>query len=176
LLGWLPGLSVGSKFFLGLRHNQRRGLRVRGRAPKLHRGQSGGGKQQQTKFCHDGQDPRKILAGGLGAGRLGSEGLGNEGLGNEGFGNKILGNKACHQDVAINEQALGRIVAGFEGGFVFICEGAKFRCSFVHYAFRGSFQTVLSHWPLGPLRHIRIAGTRIRSRAWHANVSGIGCR
>ena len=45
--------------------------------------------------------------------------------------------------VAINEQALGRIVAGFEGGFVFISDGAKLRSAFVHYAFRGSFQTVL---------------------------------
>jgi hypothetical protein len=61
----------------------------------------------------------------------------------------------CHQALAINEQALGRIVAGFEGGFVFISEGTKLRFGFVHYAFRGSFQTVLSNHPL---RHIRVVG------------------
>jgi hypothetical protein len=57
----LLGLSVGTKFFLGLSHNQWRALGVRRRAYKLQRRQSGGGKQQQTKFCHDGVGPRKIL-------------------------------------------------------------------------------------------------------------------
>jgi hypothetical protein len=57
----LLGFSIGTKFFLGLGHNQRRALRVRWRAYKLQRRQSGGGKQQQTKFCHDGVGPRKIL-------------------------------------------------------------------------------------------------------------------
>jgi hypothetical protein len=60
-----------------------------------------------------------------------------------------LGNKACHQALTINEQALGRIVAGFEGGFVFISDGAKPYCGFVHDAFRGSFKTVCSHCPCG---------------------------
>jgi hypothetical protein len=75
----------------------------------------------------------------------------------EGVGGKVFGGKSwrrgswrqgswqqrCHQGLAINEQALGRIVAGFRGGFVFISEGAKPRFAFVHYAFRGSFQTVV---------------------------------
>jgi hypothetical protein len=60
-----------------------------------------------------------------------------------------LGNKACHQGLTINGQALGRIVAGFEGGFVFICEGAKPYGESVHYAFRGSFKTILSHGTCG---------------------------
>jgi hypothetical protein len=41
------------------------------------------------------------------------------------------------QGLAINEQALGRIVAGFKGGFVFISDAAKPLSAFVHYAFRG---------------------------------------
>jgi hypothetical protein len=56
----LPGLSVGTKLFLGLGHNQRRGLGVRWRGYQLHRRQSGRGKQHETKVCHDGLDPRKI--------------------------------------------------------------------------------------------------------------------
>jgi hypothetical protein len=101
LFGRLLGFSIGTKFFLGLRHNHRRGLRVRWRASKLHRRQSGGGKQQQTKFCHDGLDPRK-----------------------KGLATRVW-QQDCHQALAINEQALGRIVAGFIGGFVFISEDAK---------------------------------------------------
>jgi hypothetical protein len=98
----------------------------------MHRRQSGGGKQQQTKFCHDGLCPRKIFGRKVLAG---------------GCWQEVLAEKSWqqrfHQGLAINEQALGRIVAGFEGGFVFISDGAKLRSAFVHYAFRGSFQTVL---------------------------------
>jgi hypothetical protein len=57
----LLGLSVGAKLFLGLRHNQRRGLRMRRIAYKLHRRKSGGGEQHETKFCHDDLGPRKVL-------------------------------------------------------------------------------------------------------------------
>jgi hypothetical protein len=97
----------------------------------MHRRQSGGSKQQQTKFCHDGLCPRKILGEKVLAGGSWREGL-------EGSWQQ-----RCHQGLTINEQALVRIVAGFEGGFVFISDGAKLRFAFVHYAFRGSFQTVL---------------------------------
>jgi hypothetical protein len=57
----LLGLSVGTKFFLGLGHDQRRGLRVRWRSNQLHRRKSGRGKQQEAKVCHDGWDPRGNL-------------------------------------------------------------------------------------------------------------------
>ena len=136
----LLGFSVGTKLFLGLCHNQWRGLRVRRRACKLHRRQSGGGKQQQTKSCHDGLGPRKslgrkvFLGRKVVAGRSWQEGLGN---------------KACHQGLTINEQALGGIVAGFKGGFIFISDNTKPHCGFVHYAFRGSFKSVCSYRTCG---------------------------
>jgi hypothetical protein len=126
----LLGFSVGTKLFLGLCHNQWRGLRVRRRAYKLHRRQSGGGKQQQTKFCHDGLGPRKSLGRKVSAGRSRQEGLGN---------------KACHQDPTINEQALGRIVAGFKGSFVFISDNTKPYCGFVHHAFSGPCKSICWH-------------------------------
>jgi hypothetical protein len=47
-------LSVGTKFFLRLRHNYRRGLRVRWNSHELQCRESGRGKQHKTKFCHDG--------------------------------------------------------------------------------------------------------------------------
>jgi hypothetical protein len=91
----------------------------------------------------------------------------------------IPGKRSCDKGLAtrlssspaINEQALGRIVAGFKGGFVFISEDAKPRCAFVHYAFRGSSQTVLSHCSL---RHIRMVRTKIGRRAWHTSATCIG--
>jgi hypothetical protein len=57
------GFSIGTNFFLrpGLRHNQRRGLRVRWRGCKLHRGKSRRGKQHETKFCHEDLGSRKII-------------------------------------------------------------------------------------------------------------------
>ncbi len=61
LLGWLFGLSVGTKLLLGLRHNQRRSLRVRWGSGQLQRRESCRGKQQESKFCHDDWGPRKIL-------------------------------------------------------------------------------------------------------------------
>ena len=54
------GFSVGTKLFLGLRHNQRCGLRVRCRACELHCRQRSRGKQYEAKSCHDGWDPGKI--------------------------------------------------------------------------------------------------------------------
>jgi hypothetical protein len=65
-----------------------------------------------------------------------------------------LGTKAWQQGQAINEYALGRIVAAHKGGLVFISEHESSYCVFVHCAFRGSFQTELLHFPL---RHIRYA-------------------
>jgi hypothetical protein len=113
LLGRLSGFSIGTKFFLGLRHNQRRGLRVRRRAYKLHRRQSGGGKQQQTKFCHDSVGPRKKSWQGSSW---------QEDLGSKSW-QQVLA-RAWQQTLlsssAINGQALGRIVAGSQCGFVFI--------------------------------------------------------
>jgi hypothetical protein len=90
LLGWLSGFSVGTEFFFGLRHNQRRGLRMRWRASKLHRRQSGGGKQQQTKFCHDGLGPP------------------------EKFSTKVLGNKVCQQDYSDQQTSVGPDCGGLQ--------------------------------------------------------------
>jgi hypothetical protein len=58
------GLSVRAKLFLrrGLRHNQRRGLRMRWSICELHGGKCGRGKQQKTEFSHDGVGSRKLLA------------------------------------------------------------------------------------------------------------------
>jgi hypothetical protein len=63
-------------------------------------------------------------------------------LGRQFLGRKGLGNKACHQGLTINEQALGRIVAGFKGSFVFISDNTKPHCGYVHYAFGESFKSV----------------------------------
>jgi hypothetical protein len=112
----------------------------------LQRRQSGGGKQQQTKFCHDGVGPRKIL--------------GRKAL------QVDLGNNACHQDLTINEQALGRIVAGFGGVFVFISDSAKPHCGFVHDAFSGSFKTVCSRCPCGISAWPDHSGHAV----WHASI------
>jgi hypothetical protein len=49
---------------------------------------------------------------------------------------KRFGNKICQQTLAINEQALGRIVASFKRELVFISDNAKRGCAFVHCAFR----------------------------------------
>jgi len=65
------GFSVGAQFFLGsLRHNERRGLRMRCEGCELRHGQSRRGKQHDAKFCHDVLDPRKNLAARL-AGKSG---------------------------------------------------------------------------------------------------------
>jgi hypothetical protein len=61
LRGWL-GLAVRTDF-AGLRHHDRRGLRVRRRSCEVHRRKGGRGKQRETKVCHDGGGPRqKCLA------------------------------------------------------------------------------------------------------------------
>ena len=57
----LLGLSVGTKFFLGLRHHHRCGLRMRRRGYQLHRRKRGRGEQHETKLCHGGLDPRNVL-------------------------------------------------------------------------------------------------------------------
>jgi hypothetical protein len=59
------GFSVGTKLFLGLRHNHRRGLRVRCIACKLHCRQRSRGKQKETKSGHGGWDPRKKICNKL---------------------------------------------------------------------------------------------------------------
>jgi hypothetical protein len=59
---------------------------------------------------------------------------------------KIPGNKICRQTLAINEQALGRIVASFKPELVFISDDAKRGWAFVHCAFRRSFQIVVLHF------------------------------
>ena len=53
------GFSVGTNLFLGLRHDQRCGLRMRCSACKLHCRKRGRGKQYETKSCHDGWKLRK---------------------------------------------------------------------------------------------------------------------
>jgi hypothetical protein len=45
--------------FALLRHHDRRALRVRGGACKLHRRESGGGKQNEAKFGHGDLGSRK---------------------------------------------------------------------------------------------------------------------
>jgi hypothetical protein len=57
-----------------------------------------------------------------------------------------FGNKACQQTLAINEQALGRIVAAFkrEPGFISVVAGSE--SAFVHWAFTRSFQIVVLHF------------------------------
>ena len=45
--------SVGADFFLGLRDDERRGLRMRCGDRKLRHRQSGRGKQHDAKVCHD---------------------------------------------------------------------------------------------------------------------------
>ena len=121
----LLGLSVGTKLLPGLRHDQRRGLRVRWSRGQLQRRESRRGKQQESKFCHDGLGPRKIL-----------------------------GNKACQQTLAINKQALGRIVASIKRELVFISDSAKSGFALVHCAFRRSFQIAVLHFsPCGYSRH-----------------------
>ena len=59
-LRWLLGLSIRTNLLLGLRHDQRRGLRVRWSSSHLQRGEGCRGKQQESKFCHGGLGPRKI--------------------------------------------------------------------------------------------------------------------
>ncbi len=63
-------LSVGAKLFFGLCHNQRRVLRMRWHACELHRRKSCRGKQHETKFCHDGLGPRKIIGKKIGDQRI----------------------------------------------------------------------------------------------------------
>lgn len=46
-------------FTLLLRHHHWCALRMRGRACKLHRSESGRGKQHEAKFCHDVVDPER---------------------------------------------------------------------------------------------------------------------
>ena len=87
---WLR-LSVGTEFFLGLGNDDRRRLRMRNGACELHRGQSGGGEQHETKMGHDDWDPRKGSLEGT-------------------CGNRILATECFGR--AINSQPLGRIVAG----------------------------------------------------------------
>jgi hypothetical protein len=62
----------------------------------LHRCKRSGGKQHETKFCHDDLVPGK---------RFWQQGL--------------------QQGLTINEYALGRIVAAFKGGLIFISEHGK---------------------------------------------------
>jgi hypothetical protein len=128
---------------MGLRDDQRRSLRVRWSSGQLQRGESCGGKQQESKFCHDGGVPGKILA-------------------------TRFGNMVCQQTLAINEQALGRIVASFKPELVFISRTAKSGCVLVHFAFRSSFQFAVLHFPL-----------RLFAAPWHgvgyeADISRVG--
>ena len=63
---------------------------------------------------------------------------------------KRFGNKACQQTRAINEQALGRIVASFKRELAFISDIASSESAFVHCAFRRSFQIVVfAFFPCG---------------------------
>jgi hypothetical protein len=83
----------------------------------------------------------------------------------------ILGNEVYWQAPAINEQALGRIVAAFKRDFRFISTYAKSGCAFVHCAFRRSLQIVPLPYPL------RLFAAVEPERAWwtiHAPVGGEG--
>jgi hypothetical protein len=94
----------------------------------VHRRQSGGGEQQQTKLCHDGLGPRKIL------GRKSRQESRKAGL----------ATKACQRGAVISKQALGRIVAGFKSRVAFIFDGAKpdAHCSL---RIQGIVSDILSH-------------------------------
>ncbi len=124
-LGWLLGLSIGTQLLPGLRHDQRRGLRVRWSSGQMHRREGRRGKQQELKFCHDDLGPGKVMA-------------------------TRFRNKVCQRTLAINEQALGRIVASSKRELVFISGNAESGCAFVHCAFRRSSQMAVSHFPLRP--------------------------
>ena len=125
----LLGLSIRTNLLLGLRHDQRRGLRVRWSSSQLQRGEGCRGKQQESKFCHVVWVPGKFLA-------------------------KRFGNKICQQTLAINKQALGRIVASFKREPAFISEVAGSESAFVHCAFRRSFPiAALAFSPCGYSRH-----------------------
>jgi hypothetical protein len=87
---------------------------VRWGGGQLQRRERRRGKQQKAKFCHDGLGPRGIL------GRRSAGGL----------------QEVCQQALAINKQALGRIVAAFKRESGFISGNAKSGSTFVHYAFR----------------------------------------
>ncbi len=58
------GFSIGPQLFLrpGLRHDLRRGLRMRWRADEVHGRESGRGKQRETKVCHVICIPGKMLS------------------------------------------------------------------------------------------------------------------
>jgi hypothetical protein len=108
--------------FLCLCHQQRRGwreqrlgLRVRYRGCELHRRQSGRGKQQKAKVCHDGVSPRKNR-----------------------WQQKILGGRRF--GLTINIQSLGRIVAATKTKTLFILSAQQVACVLVHCVFRRSFQ------------------------------------
>ena len=53
-----PCLPPGASFFLGLRHDERCGLRMRCGGRELRRRQGGRGEQQDAKVCHDVLGPR----------------------------------------------------------------------------------------------------------------------
>lgn len=145
----LLGLSIGTQLLLGLRDDQRRGLRVRWSSGQLQRGESCGGKQQESKFCHDGGVPGKILA-------------------------TRFGNMVCQQTLTINEQALGWIVASFKPELVFISGTAKSECALVHCAFRPSFQIVALHFALAAIRST-LARSPLRSRYFRCPSRVRGC-
>jgi hypothetical protein len=63
-------LAIRADFVLRLRHNQRRGLRMRRRAYELHCRKSRRSEQRETKFCHDDLSPRKILTTRFGDQRI----------------------------------------------------------------------------------------------------------
>jgi hypothetical protein len=65
---------------------------------------------------------------------------------------KRFGNKACQQTPAINEQALGRIVASFKRELAFISDIPSSESAFVHCAFRRLFPIGLLHFPLAAIR------------------------
>jgi len=57
----LLGLSIGTNFLAGLRHDQRRGLRVRWSSGQLDGREGCRGEQQESKLCHDGLLPGEVL-------------------------------------------------------------------------------------------------------------------
>ena len=117
--------SVGTEFALWrLCDDDRSGLRVRRRGREVHRRQSRGGEQRETKVCHDDVSPRK-----------GSEQI-KDSSAAESFG------------VPINSQSLGRIVAGDKTQTLFISIAQWFTRAIVHCAFRSALQMKFLHHPL----------------------------
>jgi hypothetical protein len=118
----------------------------------MQRGESCRGKQQESKFCHDG---------------FGSP----ENFWQQDSATRKTRQQGLSTSLAINEQALGWIVASFKRELVFISDDTKSRCALVHCAFRRSFQIVVLYLSLAAIR-CTLARIHLRSGYVPASVAG----